>query len=83
MHWVTSASGPEPASNTIVRFATTILADVAVRSSELGERPFAPTHIGHACHRRVIDFRVPAELYQQMMECLDDFELADCKSARE
>lgn len=65
-----------------------VLADVAVSVSELKKNPTGvmagaggmPVAILN--HNRVMGYMVPAELYEQMLERLDDLDLSDVVKAR-
>ncbi|EMC3962936.1 TPA: type II toxin-antitoxin system Phd/YefM family antitoxin [Pseudomonas aeruginosa] len=65
-----------------------VLADVAVSVSELKRNPTGvmtgaggmPVAILN--HNRVMGYMVPAELYEQMLERLDDLDLIDVAKAR-
>lgn len=65
-----------------------VLADVAVSVSELKKNPTGvmagaggmPVAILN--HNRVMGYMVPAELYEQMLERLDDLDLIDVVNAR-
>ena len=65
-----------------------ILADVAVSVSELKKNPSGVLAgaggmpVAVLNHNRVMGYMVPAELYEQMMERLDDLELAEIVKAR-
>ncbi|MDD0977328.1 type II toxin-antitoxin system Phd/YefM family antitoxin [Pseudomonas fontis] len=65
-----------------------ILADVAVSVSELKKNPSAVMAgargmpVAVLNHNRVMSYMVPAELYEAMMERLDDLELAEIVKAR-
>ena len=64
------------------------MAHVAVSISELKRNPSgvledaAGMPVAVLNHNRVMGYLVPAELYEQMMEYLDDFELAALAKAR-
>lgn len=65
-----------------------ILADIAVSVSELKKNPSgimagaAGMPVAVLNHNRVMGYMVPAELYEQMMERLDDLELVAMVKAR-
>jgi antitoxin StbD len=65
-----------------------ILADVAVSVSELKKNPSGVLAgaggmpVAVLNHNRVMGYMVPAELYEQMMERLDDLELVEIVKAR-
>lgn len=65
-----------------------ILADVAVSVSELKKNPSGiltgagGVPVAVLNHNRVIGYMVPAELYERMMERLDDLELVKKMKAR-
>lgn len=65
-----------------------ILADVAVSVSELKKNPSGilagagGMPVAVLNHNRVMGYMVPAELYEQMMERLDDLELVEIVKAR-
>lgn len=65
-----------------------ILADVAVSVSELKKNPSGVLAgaggmpVAVLNHNRVMGYMVPAELYEQMMERLDDLGLVDIVKAR-
>src|SRR3990167_9180750 len=65
-----------------------VLADVAVSVSELKKNPSGVMAgaggmpVAVLNHNRVMGYMVPAELYEQMMERLDDLELADIVRSR-
>ena len=65
-----------------------VLADVAVSVSELKKNPSGVMAgaggmpVAVLNHNRVIGYMVPAELYEQMMERLDDLELVEIAKAR-
>ena len=65
-----------------------ILADVAVSVSELKKNPSGilagagGMPVAVLNHNRLMAYMVPAELYEQMMERLDDLELVEIVKAR-
>lgn len=65
-----------------------ILADVAVSVSELKKNPSgvmagaAGMPVAVLNHNRVMGYMVPADLYEQMMERLDDLDLVEIAKAR-
>lgn len=65
-----------------------ILADIAVSVSELKKNPSGimagagGMPVAVLNHNRVMGYMVPAELYEQMMERLDDLELVNIVKAR-
>ncbi|WIX01169.1 type II toxin-antitoxin system prevent-host-death family antitoxin [Pseudomonas sp. AR5] len=65
-----------------------ILADVAVSVSELKKNPSGilagagGMPVAVLNHNRVMGYLVPAELYEQLMERLDDLELVEVVNAR-
>ncbi|MGE8407526.1 MAG: type II toxin-antitoxin system prevent-host-death family antitoxin [Pseudomonas sp.] len=65
-----------------------ILADVAVSVSELKKNPSgvmagaAGMPVAVLNHNRVMGYMVPAELYESMMERLEDMELVKVAKAR-
>ncbi len=65
-----------------------VLADVAVSVSELKKNPSGVMAgaggmpVAVLNHNRVMGYMVPAELYEQMMERLDDLELVEIAKAR-
>lgn len=65
-----------------------VLADVAVSVSELKKNPSAVMAgadgmpVAVLNHNRVMGYMVPAELYERMMERLDDLELVEIAKAR-
>ncbi|MCL9802080.1 type II toxin-antitoxin system Phd/YefM family antitoxin [Pseudomonas sp. AKS31] len=65
-----------------------VLADMAVSVSELKKNPSAVLSGAHGGavavlnHNRVMGYMVPAEVYEAMMERLDDLELAEMVRAR-
>ena len=65
-----------------------ILADIAVSVSELKKNPSAVLSGAHGApvavlnHNRVMGYMVPAEVFEAMMERLDDLELAEIVRAR-
>ena len=65
-----------------------VLADMAVSVSELKKNPSAVLSgaqggaVAVLNHNRVMGYMVPAELYEQMMERLDDLELVEIAKAR-
>lgn len=65
-----------------------IFADVTVSVSELKKNPTAVMAGAHGQpvavlnHNRVMGYMVPAELYEAMMEQLEDIELAELVKAR-
>lgn len=65
-----------------------ILADVAVSVSELKKNPSGVLAgaggmpVAVLNYNRVMGYMVPAELYEQMMERLDDLELVEIVKAR-
>jgi len=65
-----------------------ILADVAVSVSELEKNPSGilagagGMPVAVLNHNRVMGYLVPAELYEQLMERLDDLELVEVVNAR-
>ncbi|MBX5575988.1 type II toxin-antitoxin system prevent-host-death family antitoxin [Pseudomonas aeruginosa] len=65
-----------------------ILADVAVSVSELKKNPSGVLAgaggmpVAVLNHNRVMGYMVPAELYEKMMERLDDLELVEIVKAR-
>ncbi|MCU1720229.1 MULTISPECIES: type II toxin-antitoxin system prevent-host-death family antitoxin [unclassified Pseudomonas] len=65
-----------------------ILADVAVSVSELKKNPSAVLAnasgmpVAVLNHNRVMGYMVPAELYESMMERLEDLELVEIAKAR-
>ena len=65
-----------------------VLADMAVSISELKKNPSAVLNGAHGGavavlnHNRVMGYMVPADVYEAMMERLDDLELAEIVRAR-
>ncbi|MCO8310668.1 type II toxin-antitoxin system Phd/YefM family antitoxin [Pseudomonas mandelii] len=65
-----------------------VLADMAVSVSELKKNPSAVLSNAHGGpvavlnHNRVMGYMVPADVFEQMMERLDDFELAEIVRSR-
>lgn len=65
-----------------------VLADVAVSVSELKKNPSGVMAgaggmpVAVLNHNRVMGYMVPAELYEQMMERLDDLDLVEVVKAR-
>lgn len=65
-----------------------ILSDVAVSVSELKKNPSGVLSgaggmpVAVLNHNRVMGYMVPAELYEQMMERLDDLDLIEVVKAR-
>jgi antitoxin StbD len=65
-----------------------VLADMAVSVSELKKNPSAVLSAAHGGpvavlnHNRVMGYMVPADVFEQMMERLDDFELAEIVRSR-
>ncbi|NIE76191.1 antitoxin [Pantoea sp. Tr-811] len=65
-----------------------IFADVTVSVSELKKNPTAVMSdaagmpVAVLNHNRVMGYMVPAELYEAMMERLDDLELSELAKAR-
>ncbi|HBM09591.1 antitoxin [Pseudomonas sp. 10B238] len=65
-----------------------VLADVAVSVSELKKNPSGVLAgaggmpVAVLNHNRVMGYMVPAELYEEMMERLDDLELIEVVKAR-
>ncbi|MBD9566517.1 type II toxin-antitoxin system Phd/YefM family antitoxin [Pseudomonas sp. PDM09] len=65
-----------------------VLADMAVSVSELKKNPSAVLSGAHGGpvavlnHNRVMGYMVPADVFEQMMERLDDFELAEIVRSR-
>ena len=65
-----------------------VLADVAVSVSELKKNPSGVMAgaggmpVAVLNHNRVMGYMVPAEVYEAMMERLDDLELADIVRSR-
>lgn len=65
-----------------------VLADIAVSVSELKKNPSAVLSGAHGNpvavlnHNRVMGYMVPAELYEAMIERLDDLDLAELVRAR-
>lgn len=65
-----------------------IFADVAVSVSELKKNPTAVMSgaagmpVAVLNHNRVMGYMVPAELYEAMMERLDDLELVELAKSR-
>ncbi|QYY82221.1 type II toxin-antitoxin system Phd/YefM family antitoxin [Pseudomonas germanica] len=65
-----------------------VLADMAVSVSELKKNPstvLSGAHGGAVAvlnHNRVMGYMVPADVYEAMMERLDDLELAEIVRAR-
>ncbi|WP_341519864.1 type II toxin-antitoxin system Phd/YefM family antitoxin [Pseudomonas sp. G.S.17] len=65
-----------------------ILADVAVSVSELKKNPSAVlsgangSAVAVLNHNRVMGYMVPADIYEAMVERLDDLELAQVAKAR-
>ena len=65
-----------------------ILADIAVSVSELKKNPSgvmagaAGMPVAVLNHNRVMGYMVPAELYEQMLDRLDDLELVEMVKAR-
>ena len=65
-----------------------VLADMAVSVSELKKNPSAGLSGAHGGvvavlnHNRVMGYMVPADVYEAMMERLDDLELAEIVRAR-
>ena len=65
-----------------------VLADVAVSVSELKKNPSAVLSGAHGCpvailnHNRVMAYMVPADVFEVMMERLDDLDLAELVRAR-
>ncbi|WP_432668464.1 type II toxin-antitoxin system Phd/YefM family antitoxin [Pseudomonas umsongensis] len=65
-----------------------VLADVAVSVSELKKNPSAVLSGAHGCpvavlnHNRVMGYMVPADVFEAMMERLDDLDLAELVRAR-
>lgn len=65
-----------------------ILADVAVSVAELKKNPSgimagaAGMPVAVLNHNRVMGYLVPADLYEQMMERLDDVDLCEIVNAR-
>lgn len=65
-----------------------VLADMAVSVSELKKNPSAVLSGAHGGavavlnHNRVMGYMVPADVYEAMMERLDDLDLAEIVRAR-
>ena len=65
-----------------------VLANIAVSVSELKKNPSAVMAgadgmpVAVLNHNRVMGYMVPAELYEQMIERLDDLELVEIAKAR-
>ncbi|MBC3951986.1 MULTISPECIES: type II toxin-antitoxin system Phd/YefM family antitoxin [Pseudomonas] len=65
-----------------------ILADIAVSVSELKKNPSAVLSGAHGLpvavlnHNKVMGYMVPAEIFEAMMERLDDLDLADLIKSR-
>lgn len=65
-----------------------VLADLAVSVSELKKNPSAVLNGAHGGavavlnHNRVMGYMVPADVFESMMERLDDLELAELVRAR-
>lgn len=65
-----------------------VLADVAVSVSELKKNPSAVLSGAHGCpvavlnHNRVMGYMVPADVFEAMIERLDDLDLAELVRAR-
>ena len=65
-----------------------VLADIAVSVSELKKNPSAVLSGAHGGpvavlnHNRVMGYMVPADVFESMMERLDDLELAELVRAR-
>ncbi|RON05347.1 antitoxin [Pseudomonas brassicacearum] len=65
-----------------------VLADKAVSVSELKKNPSAALNgayggpVAVLCRNRVMGYMVPAEVFESMVERLDDFELAELVRAR-
>lgn len=65
-----------------------VLADMAVSVSELKKNPSAVLSCANGSpvavlnHNRVMGYMVPAEVFEAMMERLDDLELAQLTKAR-
>lgn len=65
-----------------------VLADLAVSVSELKKNPTAVMSGAHGGavavlnHNRVMGYMVPADVFEAMMERLDDLELADLVRSR-
>jgi len=65
-----------------------VLADMAVSVSELKKNPSAVMNSAHGGpvavlnHNRVMGYMVPADVFEAMMERLDDLELADLVRSR-
>ncbi|MEZ1318214.1 antitoxin [Pseudomonas fluorescens] len=65
-----------------------VLADMAVSVSELKKNPSAVLSGGHGGpvavlnHNRVMGYMVPADVFEAMMERLDDIELAEIVRSR-
>ena len=65
-----------------------VLADMAVSISELKKNPSAVLSGAHGCpvavlnHNRVMGYMVPADVFEAMMERLDDLDLAELVRAR-
>ncbi|AVX26725.1 type II toxin-antitoxin system Phd/YefM family antitoxin [Pseudomonas syringae] len=66
-----------------------ILADVAVSVSELKKNPSAVLSGAHGLpvavlnHNKVMGYMVPAEVFEAMMERLDDLDLAELIKSRQ
>ena len=66
-----------------------ILADLAVSVSELKKNPSAVLSGGHGLpvavlnHNKVMGYMVPAEIFEAMMDRLDDLDLADLIKSRQ
>lgn len=66
-----------------------LLADIAVSVSELKKNPSAVLKDGHGLpvavlnHNRVMGYMVPAEIFEAMMERLDDLDLAELIKSRQ
>lgn len=66
-----------------------VLADVAVSVSELKKNPSAVLKGGHGLpiavlnHNKVMGYMVPTEVFEAMMERLDDLDLAELIKSRE
>lgn len=65
-----------------------VLADRAVSVSELKKNPSAVMSAAHGApvavlnHNRVMGYMVPAEVFEAIMERLDDMDLAELVTAR-
>ncbi|MQT31492.1 type II toxin-antitoxin system prevent-host-death family antitoxin [Pseudomonas helleri] len=65
-----------------------VLADRAVSVSELKKNPSAVMNAAHGApvavlnHNRVMGYMVPAEVFEAIMERLDDMDLAELVKAR-